>query len=188
MRRRDRWNERQRRSDRARDPFERRAHPQRVRHFQLNAARSAASIADVFGTQRRVSVALCGHLQPRRAHGIGDQRFQRVVPSPEKHLWLAASAAVNRENSVALCDQAEALRFVEPVACQVERAVVVRLPDALEKIEVVLIARDRPREFGRSVFDLPAVRGNHRERYAGDTARCDLEIVPAPLLTAKVGV
>ena len=106
---------------------------------------------------KRVTVS--PHLDTRVPQREGDLRLQAVVQTPDQH--LLGGATVDRDHLLALPDLGHAPRLVEPGAGDLKRREIVRSLDAVEPIEIKVIARDLP----------PYIPQDDRARICGRTTK-----------------
>jgi hypothetical protein len=136
---------------------------QTLAEFELHAFAGAAPVADIVGVPARESMPLHLAGKPQLCKRSSYLRLQHFVQAAEQHVGSGRRISMHRNHAVAVRNEGERTRLVEPVAREVQaNEIVAARPQPLEKVQPVLIARDQPRDLRGASFDAAAVGCENR--------------------------
>ncbi len=91
-------------------------------------------------------------------------RLERFIKPADKRLLRFSTTSVECDHMIALGQEGQAPRFVEPVTGQMEGRVVAGATDALEEIEIEILTSHRQRDVRRVLLNAAAMRRYHGDR------------------------
>lgn len=95
--------------------------PESYCQFELHTDAASSPIANVLRVCGGKRVILALGIDSDPMHRFSDRQLQRSIKPAEENSLIIAAASVNRNDVIALGQEFQTTRFVEPMACQVQR-------------------------------------------------------------------
>jgi len=138
--------------------------PQIIGDFQLRSPSRRTAIANIQGMTSRVAMPIGYHREARPAQMLSQAICELHIQPADKDLSIA-HATVNADHDIPYGRHGDALRMIEPMAGDMQSAVLTVGLHSLEAEQTVVLARDELCDVGGSGFDLaPMRRENNRRR------------------------